>query len=105
MDNIYQVYSYSKTTGYTQLTPYINALDVLSLQQAVNQMPLYENYEQGNVRIVRIDAHYRFNNKLAYVIRIKDGIGHFVVMNADTSFYVREAGLAEYQPLQTFQAP
>lgn len=102
MKNIYQIYSYSAKHGYTQITPHINALDVMDIQRAVNQMPLYENYEQGSVSIVRIDAPYKTNNRMAYVIKVKNNEGYFVVMNADTSFFVKKRGIAEYQPLQAF---
>lgn len=102
MENIYQVYSYSAEHGYTQITPHINALDVLDIQQAVNQMPLHENYEQGSVSISRIDASYKTNNRIAYVIKVRNNEGYFVVMNADTSFFVKKRGIAGYQPLQSF---
>lgn len=103
MEDIYQIYSHAQKYGYTQVTPYINALDVLDIQQAINQMPLCENYKQGSVSITRIDAYYKTNNRIAYVIRVRGNKGYFVVINADTSFFVKQIGVEGYQPLQSFR--
>jgi hypothetical protein len=104
VEDRYRIYSYVASRGYTQITPLVNALDVIEIQRAINQMPLCENYEQGSVSIVRIDATYKNNNRMAYAITIRNHSSYFVIIDADTSFYVKKAGspMKDIQPLNAF---